>query len=345
MGNESAIACRKLLLALAVLCALPSSIISEEPKPTEAAKAYSALSTRIRSRPENIPPAKWNQTMASELEQFASKFAADPEAAKARRYRLQRLQEAAHADASFKPEFLAATDAVWKDAKADPDERANARLLQLRLQYESAVPGGDLLILWNEFPGADSVAVALANGIPDTVDADLRTKMLLALRDTPGVHEKHRTFAEKILSGEVKPLRERVGENLQLRFKAIDGRQVDVQKLRGKVVLVDFWATWCGPCLADMPELKKLHQEYHGKGLEVVGISFDESKSKLESYVKKEKIPWPQYFDGKGWDNEIGNELALRNVPTVVLLDKAGVLRFLNPRKDLADKIQQLLAE
>jgi hypothetical protein len=157
--------------------------------------------------------------MAAELEQFALKFAGQPEAAEARRDRLQQLQDAARKDPTLKPAFLAASTAVWKDAQVDPDERANARRIQLLLEYNDSVPVGELLDLWKEFPGSESVATDLANQVTETVDADLRQKMLLALRDTPGASEKRRTFASKILSGEVKPLSVRVGQPLQLQFK------------------------------------------------------------------------------------------------------------------------------
>ena len=109
--------------------------------------------------------------------------------------------------------------------------------------------------------------------------------------------------------------------------------------------MIDFWATWCGPCLAEMPHIKQIYDELHGEGFEIVGISFDGQRSNLENYVRKEKIPWPQYFDGKMWDNEIGKDLALRNLPTMALVDKRGVLRFANARNDFAVKVKELLAE
>lgn len=335
----------KWFLVGAALLGLACAAFAEEQKPSEAAAAYSALLKRADSRPNDVLEAKWHQTMAAELEQFASKFESQPEAAEARRYRLQQLQDAATSDPTLKPSFLAASDAVWKNPQAGPDERANARLLQLLLAYNDAVPGGELLALWKEFPGSESVAAILALQVTETVDADLRNQMLLALRDTPGASERRRAFAIKILSGEVKPLATRVGQPLQLQFKAVDGRDVDVQKLHGKVVLINFWATWCGPCMEEMPRIKKLYEENHNRGLEIVGISFDKEKSKLESYVKKEGITWPHYFDGKVWDNEVGKDFGMRNLPTVALVDKAGLLRFVNARNDLADRVKQLLAE
>jgi thiol-disulfide isomerase/thioredoxin len=321
----------------------PSAKASD--RETDAATVYAALLKRADTRPADMKEAQWHQQVAAKLESFANKYASEPEAAEARRNRLQHLQDAARVDLAARPSFIAATDIVWKDGKADPDERASARLLQLNLDYDDAVPGEELLALWKEFPGSDTVARAMTVTVTETVEADLRNRMSIALRDTPGVSESKRSFANKILSGEIRPLAARVGQLFDLKFKAVDGREVDLEKLVGKVVMIDFWATWCGPCLAEMPHIKQVYDELHGKGFEIVAISFDGEKSKLESYVRKERIPWPQYFDGKMWDSEIGKNFALRNLPTVALVDKKGVLRFANARNDFAAKVKELLAE
>lgn len=334
-----------LFVRIGALLLCVASISAQEPKHSEAATAYAALLKRAEVRPSDIREAQWHQQIATELESFANKYAGESEAAEARRNRLQHLQDAARVDSAAKPSFMAATDTVWKDGKADPDERANARLLQLNLEYDDAVPGQELLALWKEFPGSDTVAMAMTVAVTEAVEADLRNRMLIALRDTPGVSESKRSFANKILSGEIRPLGARVGQLFDLKFKAVDGREVDLEKLRGKVVMIDFWATWCGPCLAEMPHIKQTYDQLHAKGFEIIGISFDGQKSKLENYVRKEKIPWPQYFDGKMWDNKIGKDFALRNLPTVALADKKGVLRFANARNDFAVKVKELLAE
>ena len=100
----------------------------------------------------------------------------------------------------------------------------------------------------------------------------------------------------------------RIGKPVDIQFTSIDDKKVDVSKMKGKVVLIDFWATWCGPCVAELPNVKRAYEKLHPKGFEIVGISLDSKESALRRFVKKEEMPWPQYFDGKGWNNSISKK-------------------------------------
>ncbi|HUJ72098.1 MAG TPA: TlpA disulfide reductase family protein [Verrucomicrobiae bacterium] len=135
-------------------------------------------------------------------------------------------------------------------------------------------------------------------------------------------------------------------EPLDLKFTAVDGTEVDLAKLRGKVVLVDFWATWCGPCRMEVPNVVATYNQLQKQGFEVVGISLDRDKQQLIDFTKKSGMKWPQYFDGKVWDNELGKRFGIQAIPAAWLVDKKGFVRSLEARgSNLGDQVKKLLAE
>ncbi|MGM0599514.1 MAG: TlpA family protein disulfide reductase [Candidatus Rifleibacteriota bacterium] len=105
-------------------------------------------------------------------------------------------------------------------------------------------------------------------------------------------------------------------------LKTTDGKELSLDRFKDKILLVDFWATWCPPCVEEVPNLVKTYNKYHEKGFEIIGISFDESKEKFDKYIEENNMPWPQYFDGKGWKNEVGPTYGIQSIPTMYLLDK-----------------------
>ncbi len=132
---------------------------------------------------------------------------------------------------------------------------------------------------------------------------------------------------------------------LDLKFKALDGREVDLAKMRGKVVLVDFWATWCAQCVVFAPKVVKLYEKLHARGFEIVGISLDSDKERMEHFLKEMQIPWPQYFDGKTWQNSISSKLGIRVLPAMWLVNKKGMVVSMDAREGLEDLVEQSLGE
>lgn len=162
------------------------------------------------------------------------------------------------------------------------------------------------------------------------------------LKDFPS--EKRNSMVEgKIKS--IKATADLKTKPLDLKFTAVDGREVDLSKMQGKVVLIDFWATWCGPCVAELPNVLKAYKELHPKGFEIIGISLDSDKAKLESFVKERGMEWPQYFDGKSWKNEISSKYGINSIPAMWLVNKKGMVVSTNARGGLEEKVGKLLAE
>ncbi len=130
---------------------------------------------------------------------------------------------------------------------------------------------------------------------------------------------------------------------LDLKFTAVDGKEVDLAKLRGKVVLIDFWATWCPPCRAEVPHVVELYKKFHDQGLEIVGISLDKDKTTMLDFTANHGMTWPQYFDGKGWDNAISSSFGISEIPTMLLVGKDGKVVPPSANDDLSSAIGKLL--
>jgi thiol-disulfide isomerase/thioredoxin len=116
--------------------------------------------------------------------------------------------------------------------------------------------------------------------------------------------------------------------------KDLDGKPLKVANFKGKVVMIDFWATWCGPCVGEVPNVAAVYQKYHDKGFEIIGVSLDREgdKDKMISFTKEHNMPWPQFYDGKYWQNELSVKYGIRSIPATFLLDGSGKIIAKNVR-------------
>ena len=131
---------------------------------------------------------------------------------------------------------------------------------------------------------------------------------------------------------------------LEFSAKTSAGKPIALKEYRGKVVLLDFWASWCAPCRAEMPNVKNVYAKYHDKGFEIIGISLDDKQSKFDGYVESQQMPWPQIFDGKGWQSELGALYAVSAIPSTYILDREGIIRYKNVRGgDLEKAVKGLI--
>ena len=124
---------------------------------------------------------------------------------------------------------------------------------------------------------------------------------------------------------------------IDLRFTAADGREVDLAKLRDKVVLIYFCASWCPPCVREHPKLKSVYDQYHKQGFEVVGI--------FDRYTQRKKIAWPQHYEDNAWEGKLMKRFRVRYVPRLFLLDRTGRVAHQDTRQHLEEKVRELLAK
>ena len=124
------------------------------------------------------------------------------------------------------------------------------------------------------------------------------------------------------------------GNVMKVTGMLLDGTPFDQKTLKGKVVLVDFWATWCGPCIAEIPNVLEQYEKYHDKGFEVIGISLDKDRDALEKFIAEKKIPWPILFEESagGWQHPMATYYGISGIPTVVLIGRDGKVITLDAR-------------
>ena len=125
-----------------------------------------------------------------------------------------------------------------------------------------------------------------------------------------------------------------------------EGETLKMSDLRGKVLLVDFWASWCGPCRKENPKVVRLYEKYKDKGFEILGVSLDSKKDRWINAIAQDGLTWPQISDLKGWKNEAAKMYGVRSIPTTLLLDAEGKIIGRNYRgAALEAKLKEILGE
>jgi thiol-disulfide isomerase/thioredoxin len=335
---------------------------------TLAAKAPDAAWEELQSashRPE--PPAQWQAKEPSEKEMadflmpyalalmdkakdFYTRFPQDGHALEARKQEMEMTGVAVSLGATNQQSRL---DTAEKTLLADPalseDDRFSIRQNDIERAAQAKESEGEAVAvaelekgvraLQKEFPKRPELVQMLLEIAGDAESGKARA-LLQEITNSSAASDESKQSA----TGELKKL-DLVGKPVDLRFTAVDGREVDVSKMKGKVVMIDFWATWCGPCVAEFPHVKEAFEKNHPKGFEIVGVSLDQEKESLTQFVSGHNMAWPQYFDGQGWDNKLAGQFGITSIPAMWLIDKKGNLRDLHARSDLSGKVEKLLAE
>jgi thiol-disulfide isomerase/thioredoxin len=137
------------------------------------------------------------------------------------------------------------------------------------------------------------------------------------------------------------------GQPYDFSLTSIDGRRLRAEDLRGKVTLIDCWATWCGPCMAKMPQLKKHYAEWRPRGFEIIGVNFDNSTEAATKAIESNELPWPQVLVPTDADKRnLWNQASgITSLPKLLLVHRDGVLRIVSSPGALDEQVEELLGK
>jgi thiol-disulfide isomerase/thioredoxin len=213
-----------------------------------------------------------------------------------------KIQAGKTTEADLAPEIKSLDTLLAGEKGAKTDEAALIDFMKAQLYLE---------VIKDDEKGAQIIKQIKAD-YPDTKYGKSADKILDGIAKSAGA----RKIQKDLATGAVFP---------DFSESDLDGKPISIASRKGKVVLVDFWATWCGPCRAELPNVIETYKKHHSEGFEIIGVSLDSDRDKLDSFLKQEDgMTWPQYYDGEGWNNKLAVKYGVQSIPFAVLVGPDG---------------------
>ncbi len=192
----------------------------------------------------------------------------------------------------------------------------------------------NFLALPEDFTYMDSVAQRFLKAKPNS---DYTQEFVANLNNFKAKQEAEQASSAHLAVGKSAP---------DFELPTPDGQNIKLSSLKGKVVLIDFWASWCGPCRAENPNVVAMYNKYKGKNFEILGVSLDSKKDKWTEAIAKDKLTWKHVSDLNGWQSAAAKLYGIDGIPNTYLLDKNGVIAAKNLRgKELEAEVAKLVSQ
>jgi thiol-disulfide isomerase/thioredoxin len=245
---------------------------------------------------------------------------------------------------AFKLDVMPASDAETIEARLDARLSGFAEATAADQKKLVAEVTKDLVQKGENLTFKDAqVAATLALTIDEANVEFARSTLKDFVKIFDGAADKKLAGVSRFLEGELKKL-DKIGTEIEISGKTTDGADFQLKNLKGKVVLVDFWATWCGPCIAEIPNIVTMHKKYAGKGFEVIGVSLDRADGDITKFVEARKLPWKSINieDSK----VLADRYGVNSIPYPILVGRDGRIVSLRARgPQLERTLDRLMAE